>query len=522
MKTNRVLTLAPLALAAAILGHAAAGAIHCPGSLDPAFDASFRVLSPYGTDTYGIPFWIPTSRLVGTNLMLGGGLWGPDTFESITVQPDGKIILAGGFYEVQGVPRTAIARLEPDGSLDHGFAPTLTGGATTLQVRAVDLRPEGKILIGGSFTAVNGQSRPGLALLNGDGSLDPDFSVQGTNFVEIHAMAVLTDGKIVVSETHVIYHEDLPPETAHGLVRLLPNGQCDFGFAPTLPLQAPVISLLEQPGERVLLDGLVRLQGNGTVDPTYAPELPANYQVQSVLPQPDGKILIAGGAYPVLPADTRSIQSLAEVLIRLDADGARDTTFSAPDIAFPPEDDPNASLGLRALLLQADGKIVLGGLFKLVNDVGRSDVARLNADGTLDAGLAVDILVNPGFDHEEVETVTAMAMSPEGKLLLGGFFRTVNGQSRSDLVACYSGFDPRPYRIEPDTLVRTAQGHFHMRFQVPSNSQFSVQASVDLVDWTVLTNFSPGPITGVVDFEDAAAALFNRRFYRLGPPECDP
>ena len=93
-------------------------------------------------------------------------------------------------------------------------------------------------------------------------------------------------------------------------------------------------------------------------------------------------------------------------LARLDADGSLDAGF-APVIAGP----------IRAVARLASGDIVIGGDFTRVNGVERTRLARLHADGSLDTAFA------PQFDKE----VLALAVQPDGRLLVGGQFTLVDG-----------------------------------------------------------------------------------------------
>ncbi len=114
----------------------------------------------------------------------------------LVVLPDGRILIAGAFNDVDGVPRVAIARLLSNGALDRGWVPAaLTGGS---EINALAVLPDGRILIGGAFLNVGGQARRNLARLNADGSLDasqadliPATSPAGV----VYAFAVQPDGK---------------------------------------------------------------------------------------------------------------------------------------------------------------------------------------------------------------------------------------------------------------------------------------------------------------------------------------
>ena len=89
--------------------------------------------------------------------------------ESIALQPDGKILIGGLFTEVNGVTRGGVARLHPNGSLDTTF----TTGFTTSYVGAIAVQQDGKILVGGTLPAIAGLAATELVRLNPDGSTDP-------------------------------------------------------------------------------------------------------------------------------------------------------------------------------------------------------------------------------------------------------------------------------------------------------------------------------------------------------------
>src|SRR5204863_715331 len=88
-------------------------------------------------------------------------------------QPDGKVIVGGNFTTVNGVARNCVARLLADGSLDTTFNP---GTGANDVVVAVLLQPDGKVVIGGYFTTINGTTKRMLARLNADGSVDGTFT----------------------------------------------------------------------------------------------------------------------------------------------------------------------------------------------------------------------------------------------------------------------------------------------------------------------------------------------------------
>ena len=256
-----------------------------------------------------------------------------DQIWAIAVQPDNKIVVGGPFYSAnsfKGQMRNRIARLEIDGRLDQ----TLNINALGSQVSANAVQPDGKILIGGTFTSVLGVARKNIARLNSDGTLDVTFNPNANDFID--AIAVQTDGKIMVGGYFTAF---------------APNG-----------------------GASVTRNRVARLNSDGTIDATFDPN--ANDLVTALAIQTDGKILLSGFFTTLSPNGGASI--IRNVLARLNSNGTVDMAFNAV---------PN--LDVYTIALQTDGKILIGGAFTFVNGGGqfaRNFIARLNSDGTVDAG----------------------------------------------------------------------------------------------------------------------------------------
>ena len=95
---------------------------------------------------------------------------------AVAVQPDGKMVLAGGFTQLTPVgaksatTRNGMARVNFDGSLDADFDPNAHGGASAIAVQS-----DGKVILGGGFSSVGGLTRNNLARLATDGSVDTGF-----------------------------------------------------------------------------------------------------------------------------------------------------------------------------------------------------------------------------------------------------------------------------------------------------------------------------------------------------------
>jgi len=164
------------------------------------------------------------------------------------VQPDGRLLVGGWFTTIGGQPRTRIARLNADGSLDTRFNPTVNQRINTLA-----LQPDGKLLIGGLFTAVNGVSRSYIARLNANGSLDMDFNPSADSFV--FALAVQPDGSVLVGGEFTALNND----DRRRIARLNADGSLDAAFDPAA--NAPVLALAVLPDGKPVVGGELTVIG---------------------------------------------------------------------------------------------------------------------------------------------------------------------------------------------------------------------------------------------------------------------
>jgi uncharacterized delta-60 repeat protein len=314
-------------------------------------------------------------------------------------QTDGKILVGGYFSMLGGQTRYYLGRLNADGTLDTTFNPEANSYVFSLAVQ-----PDGKILVGGYFTMLGGQPRNYLGRLNSDGTLDTTFN-PGANEA-VYSLAVQPDGRILVGG----YFTTLGGQTRNRIGRLNSNGTVDTTFNPGA--NDVVYSLAVQPDGKILVGGyfttlggltrnyLGRLNSNGTLDTSFNPG--ANDAVYSLALQADGRILV-GGYFTTLGGQTRNR------IGRLNSNGTLDTTFS-----------PGANDAVYSLAVQTDGKILAGGYFSTLGGQPRNYLGRLNSNGTLDTTF------NPGADN----IVYSLAVQTDGKTLVGGSFTTLGGQTR--------------------------------------------------------------------------------------------
>jgi uncharacterized delta-60 repeat protein len=233
---------------------------------------------------------------------------------SIAVQPDGRILIAGGFSMVDGVTRNHIARLYADGNLDLEFNPDAIGVNTIL------LQTDNKILIGGIFTSVGGVTRKGIARLNANGTVDTGFTANtndtfngfGYGAGKVQCIAVQADDKILIGGDFTTVN-GVP---RNGFARLNPDGSLDADFAIPTFTRAGVYNITLQSDGEILIGGafialgggiqrnsFARLHVNGTLDAFFDPA--PNSAVMTTLLQDDGKILI-GGAFSAVGGVARN------------------------------------------------------------------------------------------------------------------------------------------------------------------------------------------------------------------------
>ncbi len=173
-------------------------------------------------------------------------------------------------------------------------------------------------------------------------------------------------------------------------------------------------------GEEILVGGgfrnlagqpcgyLGRLTPDGALEPAF--NSGTDYDVYTIATQDDGKILV-GGDFSLLGGQPRS------GLARLNADGSLDAAFN-----------PEVGGGrVYSLAVQPDGKILVGGHFSTLAGQGRNNIGRLNPDGS------VDTLFNPGATQNSYVSVSCLALQLDGKILVGGSFTSLGGQARTNI-----------------------------------------------------------------------------------------
>ncbi|TAE51175.1 MAG: T9SS C-terminal target domain-containing protein [Bacteroidetes bacterium] len=362
------------------------------------------------TELQAQPGTLDLSFNAADDIGVGGGTNG--TVSAQAILSDGKILIAGSFTTCNGVTRNRIARLNSDGSLDTSFDPGI--GANAL-IYALAVQSDGKIVIGGGFTSYNGTTRNRIARLNADGSLDTGFSPGTAANTSVYTLAIQSDGKILIGGLFTTYGGI----SRNRIARINTNGTLDTGFTPGTGANDDVNSIAIQSDGKILIGGnfttyngssisrIARLNANGSRDTGFNPGAGVNGIVYAFVVQADGKILI-GGAFTTYNSVTRNRIS------RLNANGSLDTGF-----------DPagGANSLIRVFAVQSDGKVLIGGNLTTYAGTACSRIVRINTDGSMDAGFSTGAGINGA--------VTSLDVQADGKIIVGGGFTSYDGIVRN-------------------------------------------------------------------------------------------
>jgi uncharacterized delta-60 repeat protein len=360
-----------------------------------------------------------------------------DWVTAVAVQGDGKILVGGFFTAIGGQSRNYVARLNPATGLADSFNPNADGPVTCFAAQ-----PDGKILIGGVFNHVSGQTRHRMARLDPTSGQADSFDPNADS--QVFAIAVQADGRILVCGGF----RNIGGESRFGMARLdAATGHADsfdpradphgssVALVTSITLQADgkilvggdFANLAPNGGADVPRHGIARLETDGLLDRTLDLNFAEDRDVTTTVVQPDGKILIGGNFSAVLGGTRHNIA-------RLNTDGTLDLDF-----------DPDASNQVNTITLQTDGKILLGGIFTRVGGQTRNNIARI--DGVTGLADSFDPNVGPNFPFGE--GVGAIVVQPDGKILIGGYFTSVSGQVRHN-IARLDPITGQPDSFDPD------------------------------------------------------------------------
>lgn len=191
------------------------------------------------------------------------------------IDSEGRALLfgSGSYGNGPHVAGDALVRINRDGGRDSGFHVSVHVPANVSAIQVLALQPDGKILIGGGFDAVDETAVPAIARLNPDGSLDPTFApadVTVSPFLppagSVTFLGAQPGGKVIVEG-----YTSVPQTGRYSLLQLRPDGSVSpefAGFSNTPPSRA----ILLQPDGKILVnssDQFTRLNADGSPDPSF-------------------------------------------------------------------------------------------------------------------------------------------------------------------------------------------------------------------------------------------------------------
>lgn len=254
-------------------------------------------------------------------------------------QSDGKVIYGGYFSQYNEISSSRIIRLNTDNSVDETFEVGTGFGTGFTFINRVQILPDNKILLMGSFNSYKGETlaKPNIIVLNSNGSRDTTFNLP-SNFTGSTQMRAGID-KYTDPDNYKIY-------------------LWGYTTTPSPPIQ------------------IFRFNKDGSLDNTFNQGTFNNNPLLFCEVQSDGKILV-GGQFDSYSGNSSS------GLVRLNYDGYYDNTFNIGS-GFTLSGYP-ISAAVYTIQIQTDNKILIGGIFNFFNGQSANGIVRLNSNGSMDS-----------------------------------------------------------------------------------------------------------------------------------------
>lgn len=325
----------------------------------------------------------------------------------VKVQQDDKILLGGRFLAYNDISRNKITRLNIDGTLDYSFnSPIMTINS----VSDIHCQNNGKIIVAGSFYLNNGLVK-GIIRIENNGNLDLSFDVGSGVNLTVNCIALQFDNKVVIGGSFTSYN-------GIGKTRIT---RLHGGEIPDPPLNTglgannKINTIVLQSNRDLLLGGsftsynntnvnrIAGLKSDGSINPNFNIGTGLTNETKSIVKKYNGKIIV-GGSF------TSYNGALRNNIVGLDENGLIDTSFNVGS---------GTNGTVNCIAIQADGKVIIGGSFTTYKNISRNRIARINTDGTLDNTF------NPGTGANG--DILSIVVQENGKILVGGNFTTFNG-----------------------------------------------------------------------------------------------
>jgi len=406
-----------------------------------------------------------------------------NTARQVEVQPDGKIVAFGWQRNVSGnLLGTYLIRYNSNGAIDDSFG---TNGIVTVNCQTecfedgFVILPDGKILIAGEASVSNVFNFAAFRL-NANGSRDATWGTNGVVTIPVvngsnfgHEIVVQPDGKIIIlgaAQRGTSNNYDI------GIAQLNPNGSIDNSFGTNgvavvvIPNSSGFCRITEvrlQPDGKFMflydsygagIDGVGRINADGTLDTTFAAgglltvDNPFLWNVQGLALQSDGKFILA----------TRKVSggsALESTVSRYNPNGTPDVSFGANgQVVFAPQSTGDF-LNLRAVLIQPNGKILVGGGKNTASMPRQFLMLRLNPNGSVDTSFGTNGFVATMMGGTDNDVITNLVWQPDGKFVAFGFVFS-GGLAKLGLARYLSG-DVGVQRAAPRDFYGTGRSNFY-------------------------------------------------------------
>jgi uncharacterized delta-60 repeat protein len=342
--------------------------------------------------------------VVTTNMSTGS-----DVAKDVLVQPDGKIVAAGVAGEGRRDSSLALARYAPDGTLDDTFSTdgkvfTKPRGVDATSARALLRLPNDKLVVAGSAYQASNNGRVLLVRYLANGRRDESFGGDGIVMPRFEGLA----WDVVRQKANgkiIVAGSEYPAGTGEG------SAFSDLMFMRRLPDGSPDKSFST--------DGKKLVDAGSGLFGTYVHEA-----ARALILRPDGKIVAAGGAYYWGTTDGSCYASGRLALVRLEPNGALDLGFGGGDGKVIGGMTP---FGAYDLLRQQDGKLIAVGTHYVFGEdaelcitTAKSFALRgYNPNGSLDASFGSGGEVLTSFPAS-FSSAYASALQADGKVVAAG------------------------------------------------------------------------------------------------------
>jgi uncharacterized delta-60 repeat protein len=419
---------------------------------------------------------------------------------AIAVQSDNKILVAT--YTLSGV--TSLVRFSPDGVSDLSFKQDISVNQSITDIEFQN----GKILIAGYFSSVNGVTKNDIARLELDGNLDVTFDTGSGTSDGIGSISVQADGKILPGNAYI---NEFNGQQYHGMVRLNSDGSVDTGFTLPIYLHGGT-STIKFNGTKIVFaayynsaERLFQLNSDGSLDPSFTEILLAafgpSYEITS-----DGIVVAnnngSGNPYGI----------------------AKHTLSGIKMAGYAPELSRYGKIS--QVDFTQDNKLIVGGDFIKIDGVITNHVARLLNNGQVDPSFIVSVNNEEVFELKVVGNNQVLVSSSNDMFKVdtqGNVTSDFNFDHFKELYQVgrfYVQPDQRIVALGPNNIYRLkADGTEDATFNIGSGSggsnstifDMDVQADGKIIYGATFDSFNNTPVNRLVRLNNDATidASFN-------------